>query len=252
VPTATRHVNARPFPTSSSHVAWRVRSTCAGAALSLVAVLLAVPTGAQPRPIPRATAEAEPSVWLSGTVGLLQAESILDGRTNASWDFTNNAVQYRATLETAFSGGVTLGVQGSWAPAVPTTVRALGLAERPLLERCQPQCAASADLLGVAAMGRMGGGPGLHQVIELTAGVQQVRNLRLDGGGTLPPERDTDLHGAVAYGIGYSLSRRAALTLVQEFGIVSHQRDFLPRDRNGITQQRATRLTVRYGSGARR
>ena len=49
-----------------------------------------------------------------------------------------------------------------------------------------------------------------------------------------------------------SLSRRAALTLVQEFGIVSHQRDFLPRDRNGITQQRATRLTVRYGSGARR
>jgi hypothetical protein len=98
----------------------------------------------------------------------------------------------------------------------------------------------------------MGGGPGLHQVIELTAGVLQFRNLRIDGGGTLPPERDADLHGAVAYGIGYSPSRRVAITLVQEFGIVSHQRDFLPRDRNGITQQRATRLTVRYGSGARR
>ena len=222
-----------------------------GAASGLIA-LVAVPTGAQPRPIPRPTTTAEPSVWVSGTVGLLQAESILDGRTNAAWDFADNVVQYRATLETAFSGGVTLGVQGSWAPAVPTTVRALGLPDRPALDRCQPQCAASSDLLGVSAIGRMGGGPGLHQVIEITAGVLQIRNLRLDGGGTLPPERDTDLHGAVAYGIGYSLSRRAALTLVQEFGIVSHQRDFLPRDRNGITQQRATRLTVRYGSGARR
>ena len=29
-------------------------------------------------------------------------------------------------------------------------------------------------------------------------------------------------------------------------------RDFLPRDRNGITQQRATRLTVRFGAGTRR
>jgi hypothetical protein len=221
-----------------------------GASLALLAPATAA--SAQPPPIPRQSVTAEPSVWVSGTVGLLQAESILDGRTNASWDFASNAVQYRATLETAFSGGVTLGVQGSWAPAVPTTVRALGLAERPVLEGCQPQCAASADMLGVAAIGRMGGGPGLHQVLEITAGVLQVRNLRLDGGATLPPERDTDLHGAVAYGIGYSLSRRAALTLVQEFGIVSHQRDFLPRDRNGITQQRATRLTVRYGSGARR
>ena len=215
-------------------------------------MLASAPLAAQPRPIPPGATQAEPAIWLSGTVGLLQAETILDGRTNASWDFTDNAVQYRATLETAFSGGVTLGVQGSWAPAVPTTVRALGLADRPALDRCQPECAASTDLLGVAAIGRMGGGPGLHQVIEITAGVLQFRNLRLDGGGTLPPERDTDLHGAVAYGIGYSPSRRTAITLVQEFGIVSHQRDFLPRDRNGITQQRATRLTVRYGSGARR
>ena len=229
-----------------------MRPGTARAALALLAMVPAAPLAAQPRPIPRSTTTAEPSIWLSGTVGLLQAESILDGRTNAAWDFADNAVQYRATLETAFSGGVTLGVQGSWAPAVPTTVRALGLADRPALDRCQPACAASTDLLGVAAIGRMGGGPGLHQVIEITAGVLQFRNLRVDGGGTLPPERDTDLHGAAAYGIGYSLSRRAAITLVQEFGIVTHQRDFLPRDRNGITQQRATRLTVRYGSGARR
>jgi hypothetical protein len=244
-------VNARPLSATVPRAARCVRWVLVrvGASLALLAPTAA---SAQPRPIPRESVTAEPSVWVSGTVGLLQAESILDGRTNASWDFADNVVQYRATLETALSGGVTVGVQGSWAPAVPTTVRALGLANRPALERCQPECAASTDLLGVAAIGRMGGGPGLHQVIEITAGVLQIRNLRLDGGGTLPPERDTDLHGAVAYGIGYSLSRRAAVTLVQEFGFVSHQRDFLPRDRNGITQQRATRLTVRYGSGARR
>ena len=241
--------------TTSSRALRRVRRTCPAPVCALVASLAMLPSAplaAQPRPIPRPTAAAEPAIWLSGTVGLLQAETILDGRTNAAWDFTGNAVQYRATLESALSGGVTVGLQGSWAPAVPTTVRALGLPDRPALDRCRPECAASTDLLGVAAIGRTGGGPGLHQVFEITAGVLQVRNLRLDGGATLPPERDTDLHGAVAYGIGYSPSRRAAITLVQEFGIVSHQRDFLPRDRNGITQQRATRLTVRYGSGARR
>jgi hypothetical protein len=213
---------------------------------------LAMPAEAQGGPFPPARDTSTPSVWLSATLGLLQAETIVDGRTNASWDFADNVVQYRATLETAFPGGATAGVQASWAPAVATTVRALGLGERPVLAGCQPECAASADLLGVEAFGRVGGGPGLHQVIELSAGVQQLRNLRLDGGATLAPERDSDLHAAVAYGIGYSLTPRAAIALVQEFGIVKHQRDFLPRDRNGLTQQRATRLTVRFGSGARR
>ncbi|MGZ8469745.1 MAG: hypothetical protein ACXW61_09385, partial [Gemmatirosa sp.] len=167
-------------------------------------------------------------------------------------DFSDNTIQYRATLETVVAPGITIGAQGSWAPAVGTTVRSLGLADRAALDGCPSECAATADLLGVAAFGRVGGGQGLHQVIELTAGVQQLRDLRLDGGATLAPGRDTDLHASLGYGIGFGFSARASASLVQEFGIVSHQKDFLPRDRNGISQQRATRLTIRFGAGTRR
>jgi hypothetical protein len=222
---------------------------------ALVVALAGVPSlaataSAQPRPT--LSMSREPSVWVSLTAALLQAETILDGRTNASWDFSDNTIQYRATLETVVAPGITVGAQGSWAPSVGTTVRSLGLTDRPGLAGCAVQCAATADLLGVAAFGRLGGGRGLHQVIEVTAGVQQLRDLRLDGGGTLAPERDSDLHASLAYGIGFGFSPRAQASLVQEFGIVSHQKDFLPRDRNGITQQRATRLTIRFGGGARR
>ncbi len=229
------------------------RAALVGAAtLSAVASLAATaaPAGAQARPTLRTT--REPNVWASLTAALLQAETILDGRTNASWDFADNTIQYRATLETVVAPGATIGVQGAWAPSVGTTVRTLGLADRPALTGCPGQCAATADLLGVAAFGRLGGGQGIHQVIEVTAGVQQLRNLRLEGGDALAPERDTDLHASLGYGIGFGFSSNAAVSLVQEFGIVSHQRDFLPRDRNGITQQRATRLTIRFGAGARR
>ncbi len=216
-----------------------------------LASLALVATAAHAQPRSRGP-RGEPSVWVSATAGLLQAETILDGRTNASWDFADNTLQYRATLETAVAPGMTFGAQVSWAPSVATAVRGLGLADRPALAGCESGCAATADLLGVAAIGRLGGGQGLHQVIELTAGVQQLRNLRLDGGAALAPERDSDLHASLGYGIGFGFSARASVAIVQEFGIVSHQRDFVPRDRNGITQQRATRLTVRFGSGARR
>ena len=232
---------------------FRSPGRCPGAACAAALALLtslATAAGAQPRPTRGVS--SEPSVWVSGTIGLLQAETILDGRTNASWDFADNTVQYRATLETVVAPGMTIGAQVSWAPGVATAVRSLGLLDRPVLAGCTSECAASADLLGVAAMGRVGGGRGLHQVIEVTAGVQQLRNLRLEGGDPLAPERDTDLHASLGYGVGFGLSSRASVAIVQEFGIVSHQRDFVPRDRNGITQQRATRLTVRFGSGTRR
>ena len=238
-------------PTRCAPRAVRARSALALPTLALAALALcAAAVHAQAVP-PRRPTAPPPAFWISGSAALLQPETILDGRTNAAWEFARNAIQYRASLEYALASA-TIGVQGSWAPAVPTTVRALGLAERPPLVGCQPQCAASADLLGLSAIGHVGGGVGVHQVIEASAGVMQLRNLRLDGGTTLPPEQDTDLHASIGYGIGYGLSPRAAITLVQEFGIVSHQRDFLPRDRSGITQQRVTRLALRVGSGTRR
>jgi hypothetical protein len=239
-----------PAPTASP-TPRLVRAAALSALLAAAATLAAGAAAAQPIPRPPERGRTgQPTVWVSGGVGLLQAESILDGRTNAAWDF-GNALQYRASLETLVAPGATVGVQGTWAPAVPTTVSPLGLADRPA-SPCTASCSASADLLSLTAVGRLGGGQGVHQVIELAAGVQQLRRLRRDGGEPLAPRRDTDLHGSAGYGIGYGFSPRASVALVQEFGIVSHQRDFLPGNRSAITQQRVTRLTVRYGSGGRR
>jgi hypothetical protein len=219
-----------------------------GAALCAALALLGCRADAQPRP-PRLA--ERPAYWGSLTAGLLQAQEVLDGRTNSVWQFARNAAQYRATAELALDDGLSVGLQGSFAPAVPTTYGTLGLANRPAPDACRPSCSASTDVAGLAAFGRVGGGRGLHQVIEATLGVVQFRNFRTDDGGRLPPTADTDLHASVGYGFGFGFGPRAAVSLVQEFGIVSHQRDGLARDQSALVQQRATRLSLRLGGGNR-
>ncbi|MDQ3242691.1 MAG: hypothetical protein M3Q09_03075, partial [Gemmatimonadota bacterium] len=57
---------------------------------------------------------AEPSLWLSGGVGLFQANSISDGATSSTWDFGQASnVQLRLSAEKAFRGGSSIGLVGT-------------------------------------------------------------------------------------------------------------------------------------------
>ena len=94
---------------------------------------------------------------------------------------------------------------------------------------------------------------GLHQVIEVQVGVARYHAFDLDdAGATPPPEADTDLSLGLAYGLGFALSRRWQVSLVQDYSQVFHQRDGLSGDARRNVAHSATRLGVRYALAMRR
>src|SRR5688572_1760745 len=110
---------------------------------------------------------------------------------------------------------------------------------------------ADGDILSLQALFHAGGGAGLHQVIEVSAGVIEFRNFRArDNGDALgPPDGDRDLTFGLGYGFGYGISSRAHIALVQDFGYTFHQRDGLPASSSRTTMNRSTRIGLRIGFG---
>jgi hypothetical protein len=221
----------------------------------LTGVLVAAPAAAQ---FPRAPSRAahEPAVWVSASGGLFQAESVNDGRTGSVWDPSGNAAQWRGSVEAALSRGLSVGVTGAFA-SLPARYVVTGAAATPPISGAAPclaagACGASIDVVTALVTGRLGGGRGFHQVVELSLGVNQFRNFRADDGSRLAPERDTDLTGSIGYGFGYGFTGDIQLALVQDFAFNRHQRDALPRGSGSLTQQRATRLALRLGFAERR
>jgi hypothetical protein len=97
-----------------------------------------------------------------------------------------------------------------------------------------------------------GGGEGLHQVLSAAAGVVRFDNFTDDRtGDALAPSRDLDFAFNIGYGFGYSLSVRAQIVLLQEYGLVLHQREGLANNASTSIQQSITSLAFRYGFGAR-
>jgi len=189
-----------------------------------------------------------PAAWTSFGIGLLDMSAVHDKASNADWEF-GQGLQYRVTLEKALSGQSGLGLVATYAQA-PLTYRP---ASPPLLSPCAPSCDATANVWSVAGTFHMGGGLGLHQVIQFNAGATAFSNFRDDDSGDrLPPlETDVDLAFQVEYGLGFTINPRLQASLLQEFGIIVH-----PGNGEGSSsrtaQSRATRLSVRYGLGTKK
>jgi hypothetical protein len=179
-------------------------------------------------------------VWATAWAGYYDPGSFADGRTSSDWLFSDG-LGWRGTLEYGLGGGSAIGVVASFA-RLPLEVRPrTGGASRD----------ADGDILALQALFHAGGGAGLHQVIEVSAGVIEFRNFRArDSGERLGPlNGDRDLTFALGYGFGFGLSPRAHIALVQDFGYTFHQRDGLPASASRTTMNRSTRLGVRLGLG---
>jgi hypothetical protein len=179
-------------------------------------------------------------VWATAWAGYYDPGSIADGRTSSDWLFSDG-LGWRATVEYGLGGGSTVGVVGTFA-RLPLEVRSrAGESSRD----------ADGDILSLQALFHAGGGIGLHQVIEVSAGVIEFRNFRSrDQGETLgPPDGDRDLTFALGYGFGFGLSTRATIALVQDFGYTFHQRDGLPASSSRTTMNRSTRVGLRLRFG---
>ncbi|MDQ3996690.1 MAG: hypothetical protein M3303_06690 [Gemmatimonadota bacterium] len=200
---------------------------------------LSISSGAQerfPRIPPRQT------TWTSLTVGLYRLPNIFDPSSSSDWDF-GNIVQFRGTLERDFRRGTALGVGVTYARA-PLTY------DGPDCSFCDADVA----LWQALALFRMGGGAiGLHQIIEIGAGVTGFSNFQQRGGGRLAPQTVVDPTLSIGYGLGYSLSPGAQFTLLQEVGLMVHRRGNRPAgDESNVPSTYATRIGLRFGLGGSR
>ncbi len=176
-------------------------------------------------------------VWATAWAGYYDPGSFADGRTNTDWLFSDG-LGWRASLEYGIGGGSAIGILGTFA-RMPLEVRSrTGALSRD----------ANGDILSLQALFHGGGGAGLHQVIEVSAGVIEFRNFRAkDNGENIgPPDGDRDLTFALGYGFGFGISNRAQIALVQDFGYTFHQREWpsrklVPHDNESVNAHRAPR-----------
>jgi hypothetical protein len=214
------------------------RSLICGAVIP--ALLLASSLDAQIIRMPRRS--LEPGAFFSLAIGMRQQASVADGRSGSTWDF-GQGVEYRASLEHHLRAGTSVGI-------------AYGRSTMPLHY--------SSALLGTDGEARLqslmltlhgGGSSGLHQVFDLGAGITRYSNFRRDSDGAPiagAPARDDDLSFSLGYGIGYAFSARSAVTVVQEYGLIIHQRTGLTGTEPRSQQVYTTRVGVRLGFGQKR
>jgi hypothetical protein len=179
-------------------------------------------------------------LWTSAWAGYYDPGSFADGRTSTDWLFADG-LAWRGTLEYGIGGGSAIGIMGTFA-RLPLEVRS----------RVNEQSReADGDILSLQALFHSGAGVGLHQVIEVSAGLVEFRNFRSkDSGEQLgPPDGDRDFTFALGYGFGFGISARAQIALVQDFGYTFHQREGLPASSSRTTMNRSTRIGVRLGFG---
>ena len=201
----------------------------------LVLLLVAAPAletaGAQVLEVPRG--RRDPLIWVGAGAGLLQVNSIVDGRTNTRWDF-DYGLQGRLSLEHALGRGSTLGAVATFARLPLDYSGGEGACSR---------CDANANVSSLMAAFHAGGGEGFHQVIDIAAGFVRYDRFTSDAGERLAPSGDTDFAFSLGYGFGYGIGRRAELVIVQEYWTALHQRD---ADGGGAIRHLSTRAGLRY------
>jgi hypothetical protein len=212
-------------------------SLCRFFALSLGLAVIPADAAAQILQLPGKRPDV---VWATVWAGYYDPGSFADGRTNTDWLFSDG-LGWRASAEYGLGGGSAIGVVGTFA-RLPLEVRSR------IDGRLRD---ADGDILSLQALFHAGGGAGLHQVIEVSAGVIEFRNFRSrDSGENIgPPDGDRDLTFALGYGFGFGLAGRAHIALVQDFGYTFHQRDGLPASSSRTTMNRSTRIGLRMGFG---
>ena len=214
-------------------------------AVASMLVLAAVPAQSQVRR--RVSQAPEPAVWVTGSIGLFNGNDVSDGATSSVWDFGRASVpQYRLAVEKSFSRTASIGATGTIMHA-PFTY--LG----PDAPASCTRCGAHLDVISVGASFHVGGGLGLHQVLEGSAGAIQYRNLKRDDGKTplSPIDGNIDPYFTFGYGFGYTLNPTTQISIVQDFGLAIHERKGLTSEDSNTLTQRTIRLNLRYGLGNR-
>ena len=181
----------------------------------------------------------QPNAWASLGVGWLQQGGLCDPGSNSCWDF-GNAMQWRGTLEYPMGRGATIG-------AAATTAR-VPLRYQSTLA-CATVCDADANVSQYLAQLHLGGGTGIQQAIDITAGMTVFTNFRAkDTGVRLEPAKAvSNFSFGVAYGFAFPIKSNFHVTLVQEYGQIIGKR--VSGQSSNTAQQNITRIGARVGLG---
>ncbi len=197
----------------------------------------------------RAPIPPEPQSWISGSVGLFNGNTVADGNTRSEWRLGEATdAQFRLAAERELQGQshIAVGVVGTFMHAPFTYVGSAGT------NSCT-QCAAHLNMTSLGASFHAGGGIGLHQVIEASAGALLYSNLKRDSDGTslAPTGGNVDPYFTFGYGFGYTINPTTEVSVVQDFGFALHERTELTSEQSNSLRLRSIRLNFRFGFGDR-
>ena len=194
---------------------------------------------------------SEPPIALYTSIGLLQAETIFDGSSGSIWDFAS-ALQYRVSLEKRVGQGATVGVAVSRAN-VPMRYRILtgGVQSVSTCTNGDSFCDASTNVTTASLSLTAGGNYGFHQILNLGIGMSFFEDFREDvtDKPLAPFNGDKDFYLSFGFGLGYGISNHFEVSLVQDAGVVLHQRTGLTGNTDSYHQILSTRLGLRFALG---
>jgi hypothetical protein len=175
------------------------------------------------------------------STGMLSLKAVDDNRSGALWEFRSSR-QHRVSIDRNVSENMALGLTVGYAPLSLWYRRVRFAGEGP--GGCNSGCDATADLWSIGATVRAVSGPGLHHIVELTAGVSQYSDFRevVTGSRLSPRSADRDASVLVGYGVGWKVARLLELAVMGDAGFAVHGRsgtDFPKTDVTWLGQFRA-------------
>lgn len=181
----------------------------------------------------------QPNAWASLGIGWLQMRNVMcDPDSNTCWDF-GNAAQWRGSIEKPIGRGATIGGAATTA-RVPLIYGSAGTCNG---------CDADANVSQYLGLLHLGGGTGIQQAIDVTAGMTVFTNFRDRASGTklAPMKAVSNFSFSVAYGLALPIKSNFHVTLSQEYGQIIGKR--MSGVSSNSAQQNITRLGARVGLG---
>jgi hypothetical protein len=205
----------------------------------LLGVALVGRADAQTTPDPSA---ADPRVWVSASAGRVVFPQ-LNFLNDLSRENIGSATGIRGTVEADIGKVGGLGITYAIAEfPVEYVVSRLG-------DPCIQGCAAKLNTTTLMATLRVGGGLGLEQIFEASAGLMMFDEMESSQPLTNARGKATDFTAAVGYGASYGFTPRLSVMVLADLGLVFHDNPNDEADISGTSYSHyvGLRAGLRYG-----
>jgi len=195
---------------------------------------------------------SDPDSWISAGIAGFTANGVNDGRSGSTWDFGNSTnLQYSLSVEKTVASGTSLGFAGTYA-RVPFTYYGPTVPVIPGSGATCNGCDAHLNMSTLVATLHFGSGAGLHQVIDIGAGIVNYSALNRDADGVaLAGGNNTDPLFTGGWGLGYGFDDRTQIEFTPEYAIGIHERSGLANRVSNTNGMRSLKVAFRMGFGVR-